>query len=61
MQTGTKSYGNAQYWSFNSPFDNKRTSCEIQIPKVVELCNSYNILMKEHNTDYLSDEAQMAS
>ena len=22
-----KSYGNAQYWSFNSPFDNKRTSC----------------------------------
>lgn len=30
---------------------------EIQIPKMVELCNRYGIFMKAHNTDYLSDEA----
>lgn len=30
---------------------------EIQIPKMVELCNQYGIFMKAHNTDYLSDEA----
>ena len=30
---------------------------EIQIPKMVELCNKYGIFMKVHNTDYLSDDA----
>jgi hypothetical protein len=30
---------------------------EIQVPKMIEICNSYGIMMKEHNTDYLSDEA----
>jgi len=30
---------------------------EIQIPKMVELCNRYGIFMKAHNTDYLSDDA----
>jgi tagatose-1,6-bisphosphate aldolase non-catalytic subunit AgaZ/GatZ len=30
---------------------------EIQIPKMVELCKRYDIYMKVHNTDYLSNEA----
>ena len=30
---------------------------EIQLPKMIEICNRYGIFMKEHNTDYLSDEA----
>jgi tagatose-1,6-bisphosphate aldolase non-catalytic subunit AgaZ/GatZ len=30
---------------------------EIQIPKMVELCNRHGIYMKVHNTDYLSNEA----
>ena len=30
---------------------------EIQIPKMIEICKKYNVLMKAHNTDYLSNEA----
>jgi hypothetical protein len=30
---------------------------EIQLPKMIEICNRYQIFMKGHNTDYLSDEA----
>ena len=30
---------------------------EIQVPKMVELCNRFGIYMKAHNTDYLSDES----
>lgn len=30
---------------------------EIQVPKMVELCNRFGIFMKVHNTDYLSDES----
>ena len=24
---------------------------------MIDICNKYNVLMKEHNTDYLSNEA----
>jgi hypothetical protein len=30
---------------------------EIQLPKMIEICNRFGIFMKEHNTDYLSNEA----
>ena len=30
---------------------------EIQVPKVIEICNKHNIFLKEHNADYLSQEA----
>ena len=30
---------------------------EIQIPKMIEICDKYGIMMKEHNADYLSDDA----
>jgi len=29
---------------------------EIQIPKILEICKKYNVFIKEHNADYLSDE-----
>lgn len=58
VQTGTKVMEMRNIGSFNSPFRIvNELPAEIQIPKVVELCNRYNIFMKEHNTDYLSDEA----
>ena len=44
--------------SFDSPVRvADELPAEIQLPKMIEICNRYNILMKEHNTDYLSDEA----
>lgn len=58
VQTGTKVMEMRNIGSLNSPFRIiNELPAEIQIPKVVELCNKYNIFMKEHNTDYLSDEA----
>tara|TARA_B100000575_G_scaffold277979_1_gene264818 strand:+ start:549 stop:1070 length:522 start_codon:yes stop_codon:yes gene_type:complete len=30
---------------------------EIQLPKMIQICDKHNIFMKEHNTDYISDEA----
>jgi tagatose-1,6-bisphosphate aldolase non-catalytic subunit AgaZ/GatZ len=30
---------------------------EIQVPRMIEICNRYGIMMKAHNTDYMSDEA----
>ncbi len=44
--------------SFDSPVRvADELPAEIQLPKMIEICNRYGILMKEHNTDYLSDEA----
>jgi tagatose-1,6-bisphosphate aldolase non-catalytic subunit AgaZ/GatZ len=30
---------------------------EIQIPRMINVCNKYGIFMKEHNTDYLSTDS----
>ena len=30
---------------------------EIQVPKMIQICKEHGIFMKEHNADYLSDEA----
>ena len=30
---------------------------EIQIPKMIQICNEHGIFMKEHNADYLSNDA----
>jgi hypothetical protein len=44
--------------SFDSPVRvANEIPAEIQLPKMIEICNRYGIFMKEHNTDYLSDEA----
>ena len=44
--------------TFDAPFRvENEIPAEIQIPKMIEICKKYNVLMKSHNTDYLSDEA----
>lgn len=44
--------------SFDSPIRvADEIPAEIQLPKMIEICDRYGIFMKEHNTDYLSDEA----
>ena len=44
--------------TFDSPLRiNNEIPSEIQIPRMIEMCNKHGIFMKEHNTDYLSDEA----
>lgn len=57
MQTGTKVMETRNVGVFDSPLRIcGEIPAEIQIPKMLEVCNHYNLLMKEHNTDYLSDE-----
>lgn len=58
IQTGTRVIEMKNVGSFDSPIRIQgELPAEIQIPKMIEICNRYGVLMKEHNTDYLSDEA----
>jgi tagatose-1,6-bisphosphate aldolase non-catalytic subunit AgaZ/GatZ len=58
IQTGTRVVETRNIGSFDSPIRvADELPAEIQVPKMIEICNRYGIFMKEHNTDYLSDEA----
>jgi hypothetical protein len=58
IQTGTRVMETRNVGSFDTPLRvTDELPAEIQIPKMIEICNRYGILMKEHNTDYLSNEA----
>jgi len=58
VQIGTRVLETRNVGTFDSPLRiANELPAEIQVPKVIEICNQYNIFMKEHNTDYLSDEA----
>lgn len=58
IQTGTKVMETKNVGTFDWPLRIMgELPAEIQVPQMIELCNKYNIFMKEHNTDYLSDEA----
>jgi D-tagatose-1,6-bisphosphate aldolase subunit GatZ/KbaZ-like len=58
MQTGTRVMETRNVGSFDAPFRiSDELPAEIQVPRMLELCQKYGIYMKEHNTDYLSDEA----
>lgn len=58
MQTGTRVLETGNVGSYDLHIRVKEEiPPELQIPKMVELCNKYGIFMKAHNTDYLSDEA----
>ena len=58
VQTGTKVMETSNIGTFESPIRvENELPCEIQIPKILEICNNNNILMKEHNADYLSDDS----
>lgn len=58
IQTGTKVMETKNIGTLDSPFRIQgELPAEIQIPKILDMCNKYNIFLKQHNTDYLSDEA----
>ena len=58
IQCGTRVMEMRNVGSFDSPVRvANEIPAEIQLPKMIEICNRYGIFMKEHNTDYLSDEA----
>jgi len=57
IQTGTKVKETMNVGTLDSPIRIKNElPAEIHIPKIVDLCDKYNIFLKQHNTDYLSDE-----
>lgn len=58
IQAGTRVMEKRNVGSFDSPIRvAQEIPAEIQLPKMIEICNRYGIFMKEHNTDYVSDEA----
>lgn len=58
VQSGTRVMELRNVGSFDAPVRvANELAAEIQVPKMIEICNRYRIFMKEHNTDYLSDEA----
>lgn len=58
IQTGTRVMEMRNVGSFDSPLRIKdELPAEIQVPKMIDICNCHGIFMKEHNADYLSDEA----
>jgi tagatose-1,6-bisphosphate aldolase non-catalytic subunit AgaZ/GatZ len=58
IQAGTRVMEKRNVGSFDSPIRvAQEIPAEIQLPKMIEICNHYGIFMKEHNTDYVSDEA----
>jgi hypothetical protein len=58
IQTGTRVMETRNVGSFDTPLRvTNELPAEIQIPQMIEICKRYGIMMKEHNTDYLSDEA----
>jgi hypothetical protein len=58
VQTGTKVMETKNVGTLDNPFRiDGELPAEIQIPKILDMCRKYNIFLKQHNTDYLSDEA----
>ena len=56
VQTGTKVMETRNIGSFESPLRvENEIAAEIQVPKMIEICKKFNVFMKEHNGDYLSD------
>ena len=58
IQAGTRVMEMRNVGSFDSAIRiQNELPPEIQIPKMIEICDKYGILMKEHNTDYLSTDS----
>ena len=56
-QTGTRVIETRNIGTFNHPIRVKdEMPPEIQIPKILEVCNRNNIFLKQHNTDYLEEK-----
>ena len=58
IQAGTRVMETFNVGYFDSPIRiANELPPEIQIPRVIEICNKYGIFMKEHNADYLSTDS----
>ena len=58
IQTGTKVKEMRNVGSFDSPIRIAgELAMEIQLPKLLDMCNRLDVFIKEHNADYLSDES----
>ena len=58
IQCGTRVMETRNVGSFDSPIRvSGELAPEIQLPKMLEICSKFDIFMKEHNTDYVSNEA----
>ena len=58
IQTGTRVMETRNVGSCDTALHVKdELAAEIQVPMMIEICNKFGIMMKEHNTDYLSNEA----
>ena len=58
IQSGTRVMETRNVGSFDSPLRvANEIPAEIQIPKMIQICNEHGIFMKEHNADYLSNDA----
>jgi tagatose-1,6-bisphosphate aldolase non-catalytic subunit AgaZ/GatZ len=57
VQTGTKVAELKNVGSVSTPLRIAyELPAEIQLPKLVDICNRNSIFLKQHNTDYLNDE-----
>ncbi len=58
VQCGTRVLETNNVGSFDTPLRvANEIPAEIQLPKMLQICNKYNVMMKAHNTDYLSSDA----
>jgi len=58
IQSGTKVLETSNVGSFDLPLRvANEIPAEIQLPKMIEICNKFNVMMKAHNTDYLSESS----
>ena len=58
IQSGTKVIEMRNIGSFQSPLRiENELAVEIQLPKMIEICKKFKILMKEHNADYLTNHS----
>jgi len=57
-QTGTQVKEMRNVGSLDTPFRIAyELPAEIQVPNILDLCNQHGVMLKQHNTDYLSDES----
>jgi hypothetical protein len=58
IQSGTRVMETRNVGTFESPVRIiNELPAEILVPMMIEICGKYGVKMKEHNTDYLSNEA----
>tara|TARA_Y100000294_G_scaffold153442_1_gene152360 strand:- start:1202 stop:2362 length:1161 start_codon:yes stop_codon:yes gene_type:complete len=58
IQSGTKVMETKNIGSFESPIRiEKEIPVEIQLLKMIEICNNNKVYMKEHNADYLTNDS----